>query len=62
MDGPSPLHGLPFVYSTFTGSGHMTDEAALASGDVAPIDAQHLAGDFRDRMPMGNQVVDFSRK
>ena len=64
MDGPSPLqsNGLPFVYSTFTGSGHMTDEAALASGDVAPIDSQHLAGDFRDRMPMGNQVVRFGRK
>ena len=63
MDGPSPLqsNGLPFVYSRFTGRGHVTDEEALASGAVVPIDSGDLVGRFRDRMPMGLQVVDFGR-
>jgi hypothetical protein len=61
MDGPSPLqsNGLPFVYTRFTGQGLMTDEQALVSGEVAPIDPNTLAGHFRSRMPLGNQVVDF---
>ena len=61
MDGPSPLqsNGLPFVYSRFTGQGLVTDEAALVSGQVVPIDSKVLAGDFRHRMPLGNQVIDF---
>lgn len=61
MDGPSPLqsNGLPFVYSKFTGQGRVTDEAALVSGEVTPIDRDSLAGEFRDRMPLGLQVVDF---
>jgi hypothetical protein len=61
MDGPSPLqsNGLPFVYSRFTGQGRVTDEGALVSGEVTPIDRDALAGEFRDRMPLGYQVVDF---
>ena len=63
MDGPSPLqsNGLPFVYSRFTGQGLITDEAALLGGQVTPIDDKVLAGKFRARMPLGNQVVDFGR-
>ena len=61
MDGPSPLqsNGLPFVYTRFSGQGLMTDEQALLSGQVAPIDTNTLAGRFRNRMPLGNQVIDF---
>ncbi len=61
MDGPSPLqsNGLPFVYSRFTGQGRVSDEEALVSGAVTPIGRGVLAGAFRDRMPMGLQVVDF---
>ncbi len=63
MDGPSPLqsNGLPFVYSRFSGRGLITDQAALLGGQVTPIDDEVLAGEFRARMPLGNQVVDFGR-
>jgi hypothetical protein len=63
MDGPSPLqsNGLPFVYTRFTGQGLIRDERALVDGEVVPIDSDVLAGEFRDRMPMGNQVIDFPR-
>lgn len=62
MDGPSPLqsNGLPFVFRRFAGTGHVTDEALLQSGDVVPIDPDDLAGTFRKAMPMGLQVNDFS--
>jgi Peptidase family M23 len=61
MDGPSPLqsNGLPFVFTSFTGEGRVTDLAALVAGEVTPIDLQDLAGAFRGRMPLGYQVVDF---
>lgn len=61
MDGPSPLqsNGLPFVYSRFIRQGRVSDEEELVSGEVTPIDRSVLAGDFRDRMPLGIQVVDF---
>jgi Peptidase family M23 len=61
MDGPSPLqaNGLPFVYTRFSGQGRITDEQALVSGEIAPIDSEVLAGRFRNRMPLGNQVIDF---
>jgi hypothetical protein len=61
MDGPSPLqsNGLPFVFTSFTGEGRVTDQAALVAGEVTPIDRQDLAGAFRGRMPLGYQVVDF---
>jgi hypothetical protein len=63
MDGPSPLqsNGLPFVHPRFTGQGLVTDEAALQSDEVVPIDRQVLDGSFRLRMPMGLQVADFGR-
>ena len=61
MDGPSPLqsNGLPFVFTSFTGEGRVTDLAALVAGEVTPIDRQDLAGASRGRMPLGYQVVDF---
>ncbi|HEY8582841.1 MAG TPA: M23 family metallopeptidase [Capillimicrobium sp.] len=61
MDGPSPLqsNGLPFVHTGFTGTGQVSDESLLQSGEVVPIDANVLDGTFRERMPMGLQVVDF---
>lgn len=63
MDGPSPLqsNGLPFVHPRFTGQGLVTDEQALVSGDVVPIDRQVVDGSFRRRIPMSLQVVDFGR-
>ena len=61
MDGPSPLqsNGLPFVHPRFTGEGRVTDNAALASGAVTPVDPDALAGSFRSTMPLGDQVIDF---
>lgn len=63
MDSPSPLesNGLPFVHSRFRGQGLVTDEAPFVSGEVVPIDRQALSGNFRLRMPIGRQVVDFGR-
>jgi hypothetical protein len=37
----------------------MTNEEALVSGEVAPIDSNVLAGEFHNRMPLANQVIDF---
>ena len=61
MDGPSPLqsNGLPFVFSSFTGQGLLTDNDALNDGQVASIDPGRLKGSYRDRMPLGDQVVTF---
>ena len=61
MDGPSSLqsNGLPFVFSSFTGQGLITDNDALNDGQVASIERGRLKDSYRDRMPLGDQVVTF---
>ncbi|MCF7553536.1 M23 family metallopeptidase [Pseudonocardia sp. WMMC193] len=66
MDGPSPLqsNGLPFVFTSFTGTGVVGDEAAIVApfapqAPVVPIDATTWAGPHRDQLPLNLQVVDF---
>jgi hypothetical protein len=58
MDGPSPLtsDGLPFVFTSFTGQGVVTDEAKLVSpfpptAPVVPVDATRLAGPHAHQLP-----------
>ena len=64
MDGPSPLdaHGLPFVFTHFTGIG-VVDSASQAAvfgkGAAAIIDRSALTGPHRNQMPLNDQVVDF---
>ena len=40
MDGPSPLlsNGLPYVFTSFTGQGRITDEQPLFTGGVSNVD------------------------
>lgn len=63
MDGPSPLtsNGLPYRFTSFTGQGVVTDEPALLSGAVTPIDAARFAGPRRNALPLNLQVIDFGR-
>jgi hypothetical protein len=65
MDGPSPLtsDGLPFVFTSFTGQGVVTDEAKLVSpfpptAPVVPVDATRLAGPHAHQLPLNLQVLD----
>ncbi len=65
MDGPSPLtsDGLPFVFTSFTGQGVVTDEAKLVSpfpptAAVVPVDATRLAGPHAHQLPLNLQVLD----
>jgi Peptidase family M23 len=65
MDGPSPLtsDGLPFVFTSFTGQGVVTDEAKLVSpfpptAPVVPVDATRLAGAHAHQLPLNLQVLD----
>lgn len=61
MDGPSPLqsNGLPFVYSKFSGSGLGTNVAEIQAGAPLKIDASKLKGNYVNRMPLGDQVINF---
>jgi hypothetical protein len=61
MDGPSPLlsNGLPFVFTTFTGEGKVSDEQALVTNQVAPVDAAALSGTHTKEMPLDLEVVGF---
>lgn len=66
MDGPSPLqsNGLPFVISTFAGTGVVTDEHLItapfpAQAPVVPVDTSRLAGPHSRQLPLNLQVVDF---
>ncbi|GAA4558277.1 hypothetical protein [Pseudonocardia xishanensis] len=65
MDGPSPLqsNGLPFVFTRFTGTGVVTDEAALTApfapqAPVVPVDAAGPAGPHRNQLPLNLEVLD----
>lgn len=67
MDGPSLLlsNGLPFVFTSFTGRGVVTDEQKLSSpfppqAPVVPVDPAKLAGPHAKQLPLNLQVVDFS--
>jgi murein DD-endopeptidase MepM/ murein hydrolase activator NlpD len=61
MDGPSPLvaNGLPYVFTSFTGQGRITDEKPLFSGGVVPIDPKALAGPRRNQLPLDLEIVSF---
>jgi murein DD-endopeptidase MepM/ murein hydrolase activator NlpD len=61
MDGPSPLlsNGLPFVFTTFTGEGVVTDGDALQKFRITPVDTAALTGAHTKEMPRNLQVVDF---
>jgi hypothetical protein len=61
MDGPSPLlaNGLPYVFTSFTGEGRLTDEQPLFTGGVVTIDKGALAGPHHNEMPLYDQVVSF---
>ena len=61
MDGPSPLvsNGLPYVFTSFTGEGRVTDEDPLFKGGVVPIDKDALAGPHENELPLADQIVAF---
>jgi hypothetical protein len=61
MNGPSPLlaNGLPYVFTSFTGEGRLTDEQPLFTGGVVTIDKGALAGPHQNEMPLYDQVVGF---
>jgi murein DD-endopeptidase MepM/ murein hydrolase activator NlpD len=61
MDGPSPLfaNGLPFVFTSFTGEGRLTDEQPLFTGGAVTIDKDALSGPHENEMPLLDQVVGF---
>lgn len=61
MNGPSPLqsNGLPFVFKKFSGSGHGTNVAEIQAGAPLKINASKLKGNYVNRMPLGDQVVNF---
>jgi len=66
MDGPSPLqsNGVPFVFTSFTGRGVVTDPSVATApfapqAPVAPVDPAALAGPHERQYPFNLQVVDF---
>ncbi len=61
MDGPSPLlaNGLPYVFTSFTGAGRITDEDPLFKGGKVDIDADALTGAHKNQLPLNLEVVDF---
>jgi murein DD-endopeptidase MepM/ murein hydrolase activator NlpD len=61
MDSPSPLqsNGLPFTFSRFNGTGVVADVEPLFSGAPAEVEPG-LLGPRRHRMPLENQLLDFS--
>jgi hypothetical protein len=61
MDGPSPLlsNGVPYVFTSFTGEGRVTDEDPLFKGGTVTIDKDALAGPHENELPLADQVVAF---
>jgi len=61
MDGPSPLlaNGLPYVFTSFTGQGRVTDEQPLFTGGTVTIDKDALSGPHENELPLYDQVVSF---
>ena len=61
MDGPSPLlaNGLPYVFTSFTGAGRITDEDPLFKGGIVNIDKGALSGPHKNQLPLNLEVVDF---
>jgi hypothetical protein len=66
MDGPSPLlsNGLPFVFTSFTGRGVVSDEQKLNApfppqAPIVPVDTANLAGPHAKQLPLNLQVLDF---
>ncbi len=66
MDGPNALtsNGLPFVFTNFTGTGVVTDEAKItvpfaAQAPVVPVDTAKYAGPHTKQLPLDLQVVTF---
>jgi len=61
MDGASPLlsDGLPYVFTSFTGEGRVTDEQPLFSGGAVPIDPNALSGPHKNQLPLNLQVIGF---
>jgi murein DD-endopeptidase MepM/ murein hydrolase activator NlpD len=61
MDGPSPLlaNGLPYVFTSFTGQGRLTDEQPLFTGGAVTIDKEALSGPHENELPLYDQVVSF---
>ena len=66
MDGPSPLqaNGLPYVFSSFTGQGVVTDEQKITAPfppqpPVVPVDPTRLAGPHTDQLPLNLEVISF---
>ena len=61
MDGPSPLlaNGLPYVFTSFTGEGRLTDEQPLFTGGTVTIDKDALSGPHENELPLNDQVVSF---
>lgn len=61
MDGPSPLvsNGLPYVFTSFTGQGRLTDEQPLFTGGRVTIDKEALSGPHENAYPLIDQVVSF---
>jgi hypothetical protein len=61
MDGPSPLlaNGLPYVFTSFTGAGRLTDEGNLWKGGVSELDKAALAGPHQNQLPLNLEVVSF---
>jgi hypothetical protein len=61
MDGPSPLlsNGLPYVFTSFTGQGRITDEQPLFTGGVSNVDPAVWAGPHKNELPLNLEVVSF---
>jgi murein DD-endopeptidase MepM/ murein hydrolase activator NlpD len=61
MDGPSPLlsNGVPYVFTSFTGEGRVTDEDPLFKGGAVTVDKDALAGPHENALPLADQVVAF---
>jgi hypothetical protein len=61
MDGASPLlsDGLPYVFTSFTGEGRVTDEQPLFSGGAATIDPNALSGPHKNQLPLNLEVIGF---
>ena len=61
MNRPSPLdaNGLPYVFTRFEGSGFVTDDDAVESGEPAKIDVRRFVGPHERELPLNDEVVDF---
>jgi murein DD-endopeptidase MepM/ murein hydrolase activator NlpD len=61
MDGPSPLlsNGLPYVFTSFTGQGRITDEQPLFTGGVSNVDPAVWASPHKNELPLNLEVVSF---